>query len=534
MDARAPAPPPADHGPHASRSRRGDDRGTRIGVRGVAVAAALAWLLLGAAAVAAGDPAGVARTGGVLAAVVAAVAASRWRPFRLLTVALLAVNAAALTGATLVAGAGPAGSGDAARLALFTGNPNVLGAALVTAMAAWAAVAPRPPLGLVALAARRPGRSAHGLADVGRGAARRRRGVAVGAGLPVAAALVLAPLVAIGVLAAAAFAWQRGVVELTPNLLASPSDLTHAAWRSLAERVEIVPDAAPGPFEGTRAQRLVGQATERGRGIVHQSIGRSETGVPYVASVYLRAETPQRVVLTSHLARVTCEVDTTWRRCVTPVGYGDDHAQRQIHIQTHERGGSLDVYVFGAQYERGDAATPFLDARPAWVPQTMVNRYDLRRLTFLPATAWRHGHAGLAIARAAPWFGVGQAASADAFRARTADGVNVTYAHNLAIELLAVHGVVGLAGVALFVAALLAALGRRGWARLAPLLVGDGAPQHLGRHPVRRAGLRAGRAGGGVLGGAATRPDPSARSGDRLRLGHRPRHRKCRREGACP
>jgi O-antigen ligase len=472
MDARAPAPPPADHGPHASRSRLGDDRGTRIGVRGVAVAAALAWLLLGAAAVAAGDPAGIARSGAVLVAVAAAVVASRWRPFRLLTVALLAVNAAALTGATLVAGAGPAGSGDAARLALFTGNPNVLGAALVTAMAAWAAVAPGRRWvwwlwPLVGLAVLHTGSRTSGGALLAAGAV----------WLSVQAyrwrpRLVLAPLVAIGVLAAAAVAWQRGVVELTPNLLASPSDLTHAEWRSLAERVEIVPDAAPGPYEGTRAQRLVGQATERGRGIVHQSIGRSETGVPYVASVYLRAETPQRVVLTSHLARVTCEVGTTWHRCVTPVGYGDDHAQRQIHIQTHERGGSLDVYVFGAQYERGDAATPFLDARPAWVPQAMVNRYDLRRVTFVPADRVEAWTAGLAIARAAPWFGVGQAASADAFRARTADGVNVSYAHNLAIELLAVHGVVGLVGAALVVAALLAALGGRGWARLAPLLVG--------------------------------------------------------------
>jgi hypothetical protein len=281
-----------------------------------------------------------------------------------------------------------------------------------------------------------------------------------------------APLVAIAVLAAAAFAWQRGVVELTPNLLASPGDLTHAAWRSLAAEVEIVPDAGPGPFEGTRSQRLIGRATERGRSIVHQSIGRSETGVPYVASVYLRADVPQRVVLSSHLERATCEVDATWRRCVTPVGYGDDHAQRQIHIRTYERGGSLDVHVFGAQYERGESATPFLDARPAWLPQTMVNRYDLRRVTFLPAGRVEAWTAGLEIARASPWFGVGQAASDDAFLARTAGGVSVTYAHNLAIELLAVHGAVGLAGVAIFVAALLAALGRRGWARLAPLLAG--------------------------------------------------------------
>jgi hypothetical protein len=191
--------------------------------------------------------------------------------------------------------------------------------------------------------------------------------------------------------------------------------------------------------------------------------------VPYVASVYLRADAPGQMILTSHVARVVCDVDAAWRRCVTPVGYGDDHAQRQLHLQAVERGGRVDVEVFGAQYERGTEATPFLDLRPAWIPQTMVNRYDLRRITFLPDDRVGLWRAGLAIFRDHPWFGVGAAASPEAFR--TASGTSNGYAHHALIELLAVHGLVGALGAALFVAALASTLRAAGWARLAPLLV---------------------------------------------------------------
>jgi O-antigen ligase len=146
----------------------------------------------------------------------------------------------------------------------------------------------------------------------------------------------------------------------------------------------------------------------------------------------------------------------------------------QLHLQVLERGGTLDVYVFGAQYERGETATPFLDLRPAWIPQPMVNRYDLRRITFLPEDRVAIWRAGLEVFRASPWFGVGPGASADAFRARTREalaGDGVTYAHNLLVQLLAVHGAVGLIGALAFAGALLSTLSRSGWARLAPLLL---------------------------------------------------------------
>ena len=448
-------------------------RGLTARDRWLAVGSVMGWLLLAASMATHGDAAGVWRAAATILGVLAVVALARWRPFRHASTIAIGLYAAGLTGATLLAGATSSAGGNEARVMLFTGNPNILGAALVTAMTAWSAVAPSRrwvwwAWPFVALAVLNTGSRTSGGALLAAGTA-----WLVVQALRVPRRLLLAPLLALVVLAAAAFAWQCLVVESTPNLLAAPSDLQHGAWRSLAERVEVTDDATTGPFEGTRAQRLVAQADDGRRGILYQSIGRSETGVPYVASVYLRAETPQEVQLTSHLARVTCQVDDVWRRCVTPVGYGDDYRQRQLHLQAAERGGTLDVYVFGAQYERGTEATPFLDTRPPWLPQTMVNRYDLRRITFLPENRVIAWNAGLDLAREHPWFGVRRAASADAFLERTRPlGSSVTYAHNLAIELLAVHGAVGFLGAALVLASLLAALRPSGWARLAPLLLG--------------------------------------------------------------
>jgi hypothetical protein len=441
-------------------------------MRRVAVAAVAGWLLLSIAAIGAGDPTGVLWSGGVVAGVVAAVWCLRWPAFRRVAAAAAGAYAAVLTGATLLAGW--SGVTDDARVQVLTGNPNVLAAALVTAFAAWAALATRRRWvwwgwPIVALAVLHTGSRTAGGALLAAGtvwlvvqAVRGR------------SRLAWAPLVAMAVLAAAAFAWQRGVVELTPNLLAAPSDFSDAAWRhDLAASVTISDEGAPGPFPGTSAQRLVATALPNRTHLVHQSIGRSEEGVPYVASIYLRADTPQRFTLTSHLASVTCDVGPEWGRCVTPVGYGDDYAQRQIHLRAPARGGSVDVEVFGAQYERGTEATPFLDARPSWVPQTMVNRFDLRRATLIPENRLPPWRAGVEVFLDQPWFGVGPSAAPATFLERTGRSMSrpVSYAHHLILQWLAVHGVIGVVGIAVLAIGVLSLLSANAWARLAPMLV---------------------------------------------------------------
>ena len=435
------------------------------------VAAAFGLVLLSLSALVSGDAAGLTHSGVALLAMGTAVILARSHSLRRATPVALGFYAVGLTVATLASGLWTV---DPDRVQLFTGNPNVLGAALVIAFTAWAAVAPLRRLvwlgwPLVALAVLYTGSRTAGGSLLAAGtvwvishALRGRR------------SLVLAPVLAVALVAAAAFAWQRAVVEVTPNLLAAPSDLNHADWRhDLGDLVTVAEAAVPGPLPGTTAQRLIARARPESRNLVHQSIGRSEMGVPYVASVFLRAETPQRIVVSSHLASVTCEVDVDWHRCVTPVGYGDDYLQRQFHLLAEEPGGRVDVYVFGAQYEQGSEVTPFLDARPAWIPQAMVRRFDLRRLTFVPSDRVPLWEAGLAIAAEHPWFGVGLEASRTALQERTQANyaASALYAHNLVVQLLMVHGLVGLLGFALVVGALLSTLSATGWARLAPMLI---------------------------------------------------------------
>ena len=443
-------------------------------LRSLAIPVGLGWVLLSVSALLAGDPRGVGRAAVAVGLMLAAVATARWRPARqAMTLALAAYTVALLAG-TIAAGLVPARSNDAIRVALFTGNPNDLGAAIVASGAAWMAVTRRwlwwawlwPALAVAVLYT---GSRTSGGALVAAFAAwlllraSRTRGRSV-----------LALGVAAIVLAGVALSWQYGVVQRTPNLLGAPNDLAGHDWRHrLAASVELEGGAGPGPFEDTVAQRLVARAREDGRNLVFQSVGRSELGVPYVASLYLRADTPQELVLSSHLASTTCEVGRQWRRCVTPVGYGDDYLQAQFHLLATEPGGSVDVLVYGAQYEIGVSATPFRDERPDWIPQSIVRRFDLRRLTALPRDRVAIWRAGLAVARDHPWFGIGVPASQTVLLERTRELVppGVTYAHNLLVHLWLVHGLVGLVGATLIGGALVVAAGRGGRRRIAPLLV---------------------------------------------------------------
>ena len=457
----------------ARRATSGPEAGSEL--RRVGVGALLAASLLTLSGVAAGDPGTAVWSVVHVLVVLVAVVLARWRPVRRLIVLALGAYALALTAATLVTGSRAwLETVEGVRVTLYGANPNVLAAGLVTAAAGWAAVAPRRRWvwwfwPLVALAVVYTGSRAGVGALLAAGAAwlvlevilRRRHALLV---------IVLFG----GLVAAAALVWQRGVVEATPNLLAAPSDFTQLAWDSRnAERFLVVEDAAPGPFEGTRAQRLIATAAADASLVVYQSVGRSEVGVPYVTSIYLRADVPQRVRLNSNLASLVCEVDEVWRRCVTPVRDGNDRSMNQFKLHTASRGGTFDVYAFGAQYERGVEVSAFTDARPRWIPQAMVRRLDLRRLDLAPAGRVGSLQAGWSIVREQPWFGIGHARAPDAFLERTrAAGTEVlTYAHNLLVQVLAVHGVVGLAGWLVLVVAVLSAVSGEGRRRLAPLLI---------------------------------------------------------------
>jgi hypothetical protein len=442
--------------------------------RRLALGALIAWATVTVSSLAVGDARAVAVVGAALAGAAAVVVAAGAPALRRVAGVAVALYLAALATATLIAAATSTDAGTEARIALFTGNPNDLGAALVVACTAWAALASRQRTvvwawPLAALAVLNTGSRTSGGALL----------VAAAVWLVVLVLerrprFLLAPLILVAVLALAALGWQRGVVEISPNRLAAPSDFTYRAWRTdLAARVDVEPDAVDGPFPETRAQRVSAQARPGGTALILQSTGGSEPGVPYVASIYARADEPQEFVLSSHLARTTCSVGPEWTRCVTPAAPGDGVAQAQFYVRATERGGAIDVHLFGAQYEIGTAASPFRDVRPAWLPQEMVLRYDLRRITLLPESRRVVWAAAVDLARAHPWFGVGLTAAPDAFRERTDHAFpgGVTYAHHLVLQLWAVFGVIGLAGAAVLLVATLSTLHRPGWLRLAPMLV---------------------------------------------------------------
>jgi O-antigen ligase len=431
-----------------------------------------AWALLTAAAAATGDGPGLVWAAVAPGLVLATIALTHRRGFAPVARWASAAYLVGLAGATIAAGLAAVGLDEAARVEGLARDANVLGAALAVAAAAWAAVAPARRWGAWAVALGWPlaatavlytgSRAAAGacllaaatwlVLHVGRG-----RGVWV---LPALAALVLL----------AAVAWQRGVVDAAPNLLAAPNDFAHREWRhDLAASVEVTAAAAEGPFDGTRAQRLRATARPDGRALLLQTIGRSEPGVPYVASLYLRAEAPQRVVVSNHLSEVACTVGTAWTRCATPPGIGDGVLQAQFYLSAAEPGGAVDVLAYGAQYEVGTQATPFR-ARPfAWLPQALVRRLDVRNLDLLPEDRRAIWAAALELGRTAPWTGVGAPAAAAALSDRIA--VGVVQAHNALLHLWLVRGALGVAAAALLAGALAAALPAGAGRALAPLLV---------------------------------------------------------------
>lgn len=456
------------------------------GTARAARAAAAAAVLLAAAAAARGDAVGLAWAVAVPASTLAVVAAARRPglagPARWAAAAYLV----GLAAATIAASLAGLGLDEAGRFEGLARDANVAGAALVVAAAAWAALAPRARWAALATAAAWALAGTAVVYTGSRAAAAAGLLAAVTWAAPATAAWVAArtrrggrgwawaPLALVGLLALGAVAWQRGVVEVAPNLLAAPSDFAHRDWRhDLAASVAVDPAAAEGPFPGTRAQRVRAAARPGERALLLQTIGRSEPGVPYVASIYLRADTPQRVVVSNHLTEAPCDVGPTWTRCVSPVGVGDGVLQAMFYLLAAEPGGAVDVLAFGAQYEVGTAATPFLDRRPPWLPQALVRRLDLRRLELLPDDRRAIWAAAVDLARTSPWVGLGAPAAASALAERTAsaDGAGVTQAHNAFLHLWLVRGVLGVAAAALLLGALAAAVPRAGWPALAPLLV---------------------------------------------------------------
>src|SRR5690606_25400171 len=107
---------------------------------------------------------------------------------------------------------------------------------------------------------------------------------------------------------------------------------------------------------------------------------------PYVGSVYLRAERTGQIGLSTNHISTVCNVGPSWSRCFTPVGFGNGCTcvQRQFHYLAP--GDYIDVYIWGAQVERGYS--------PSQVENTSVSPFvDYLRSSVLPRfqlIGWPH------------------------------------------------------------------------------------------------------------------------------------------------
>lgn len=282
-----------------------------------------------------------------------------------------------------------------------------------------------------------------------------------------AAAALAAVLVGFGSL------WWLEQVPPERNLLRSSSDFNDVAWWVWGgASVAVTPRAAPGPYQGAWASRIRATSANNARLVLLSSVGPSQRGVPYIASVYLRASEPQQVILSSQLAWTTCELTTTWQRCVTPVGTGDGYSYLQLRFETLEPGGSFDVYAWGAQVEVGEGVSPLEERGRNRLAALLSRQFakesfwqDEARLCAFSA-AW-----GMFLAHPVAGLGFGQ--YRQQFEAFDGCGLGVvlSHAHNLPLQLLAETGILGLLSWAIPFFGVLALGWRRHWRRLLPLVV---------------------------------------------------------------
>lgn len=363
--------------------------------------------------------------------------------------------------------------GSAVRVSLFTANPNLLGADLVAVAAAMLAISPRRWwalwLPVVALAVILTGSRTALLALLvvvvvwlfGRNRSWRLR-LGVLGGLSGLFLLLLAANV------------QATERAKDPNLLHTSVTFQHEVWRTgYARSITIQPGVIEGPFEGTDADRVRGTSDDHTL-VIYQGVERSIEGEPYVASVYLRAEEPQVVVLSTHLSRARCHVDRTWSRCVTPVGEGNGKSAAQFRLETEEVGGTFDVYVYGPQFERSDSVSPYDEAVLRPLSGLLMQRFRLDSIVFVDPTRLAAMGVGLEAFAASPAFGLGTRGLDEALSgADPSLGVrHLGHTHSLWVERLATEGVVGVIGWLLVIGTALVAVGSDGRARLLPLLAG--------------------------------------------------------------
>lgn len=241
------------------------------------------------------------------------------------------------------------------------------------------------------------------------------------------------------------------------NLIIASDDLTHPRWSThYAQEISVERLAVPGPFTGGAVHHIVARSDPgQTHGLViHQTHGVAPEGYQFVASIYVRADTPQKVVISSNYTASVCSVDTKWTRCIAPPAVGNGHGSIQLQLRTLTPGAEIDIHVWGPQIEEGTEPT-IVDHKHATLASELrdsrlLSRLNLRRVLEdgdsdrLEAMriAWQ-------AFRAHPWTGVGYGRIAS-WHSQATTGVGTerprpfTHSHNLALQHLAENGILGL------------------------------------------------------------------------------------------
>ena len=368
--------------------------------------------------------------------------------------------------------------GQNQRIQLFFGNPNLLGASIAVTATGVLLLKPSPnyvivtPLAVLALlnTGSRAALIAFFLAwfalIIVNGKVKARNIIYLVIPICIAVAIVFA---------AQSYTANIDRMLRSPNLLLISSSFANNYWNKYpaVRMLSVESQVITGPLENTKADKITAR-TEAGQVLViYQGIGRAESGTPYVGSIYLRADEPQQIVLSTHLAKVTCDIDDRWRRCITPVGYGGPETAVQLRLETIRKGGYFSIYAWGAQLEIGKVATPLRIKYLIPDKYYLYKRFGLRNSVYIDIKkrmqaanwAWKDF-------LTQPLVGVGRKKLFKNVRGENSEFADdVGHAHNLVIQILATEGVLGLIAWLIPLFILTRALWKTNRTKMLPLMI---------------------------------------------------------------
>jgi len=263
--------------------------------------------------------------------------------------------------------------------------------------------------------------------------------------------------------------------EPSRNLLRDSAGFDKDYWKKPGVELRIMPAAVPGPNGSGQAYAISAKPEPEKTVLLLQHAGTSSSQLRYVASIYLRADTPTQIILSTPLGRTVCQVTMSWRRCVTPATPGNDRTTAQLRLTSLNAGQELTFYAWGAQLEVSDKVTALEVKDPARTG--FINRFDSSNFFAIRESAsvrLKLMNAAWQMFQTAPLAGVGSSQFQDTLATMNSGDPVVTkrnHAHNLWLHTLATQGLLGGLGLAiLFLTPLF--IVKRFWRQWLPLVVG--------------------------------------------------------------